>query len=227
MERTIKKFKKRNLRVSGGGALLGGTLVRRIIWGFTTIEILVVVAMTSLLIFVISSFGANLGTLQNLVGQKLQSRGDVDQALQIMATEVRSAGPSSLGAYAIDSATTSSFSFYSDIDKDGLFERVRYFLSTSTIQKGIIKPSGNPLVYVTSTEIATPAVNYVLFASSTQLFTYYGSTYTGSGPPLSSPVDISQVRMAKAMFYADINPGKAPQPLFFSATVDLRNLRSN
>ena len=210
MKRITQKFKKNEPR-----------------GGFSLVEIIVVVAMASLFIFVISSFGENLGVLQNLVGQKLQSRADIDQAMQIMSTEIRSAGPSSVGAYAVNSASTSTFSFYSDIDKDGLFERVRYFFSTSTVQKGVVKPSGNPLQYATSTEIVTAAVNYVLFSSSTQLFNYYGANYTGSGSPLAVPIDLSQVRIVKVSFYADVNPGKSPQPLFFSNEIDLRNLRSN
>ncbi len=195
--------------------------------GFTIIEILIVAVIAIPLIFVVSSFGENLGVLQNLVGQKLQSRSDIDGTLQIMATEIRSAGPSSLGAYAVNSASTSTFSFYSDIDKDGLFERVRYFFATSTIQKGVVKPVGNPLAYTTSTEIVTTAIANVLFTSSTKLFNYYGPTFTGSEQPLSLPIDLSQVRIVKVVFYADVTPGKTPQPLYFSTEADLRNLRSN
>lgn len=210
VKRIMQNFEKRELR-----------------GGFSLIEIIIVVAMSSLVIFVVSSFGENLGVLHNLIGQKLQSRSDVDQAMQIMTTEIRSASPSSMGAYAINAASTSSFSFYSDIDRDGLFERVRYFFATSTIQKGVVKPSGSPLQYVTSTEIVTTAANYVLFTSSTQLFKYYGANYTGSESPLTLPIDLSQIRVVKTSFYSDVNPGKSPQPLFFSNTIDLRNLRSN
>src|SRR6266568_7376102 len=104
--------------------------------GFTIIEVLVVVAISVSLIFIVSNFAGNLSTLQNLVGQKLQSRADVDESLQIMTSEIRSAGPSGLGSYAIESASTSSFVFFSDIKKSGIFERVRYFYgATSMIKK--------------------------------------------------------------------------------------------
>jgi prepilin-type N-terminal cleavage/methylation domain-containing protein len=195
--------------------------------GFTIIEILIVVAMASLLIFVVSSFAGNLGVLQGLVSQKLQSRSDIDQALQIMTTQIRSAGPGSNGAYAINGASTSSFSFYSDIHQNGTFERVRYFLGTSTIQEGVVVPFGNPLVYVTSSEMVTTAISNVVFVSSTPLFGYYDSSYNGSQAPMSSPIDTSGVRIVRVSFYADINPGKAPQPLYFTDTIDIRNLRGN
>ncbi len=194
--------------------------------GFGLMEVIIVIALTGLVVLVVTSFSGNLGVLQNLVSQQLQSRSDIDEAIQIMTTEIRSAGPSGLGAYPVDSASTSSFAFYSDINKNGTFEHVRYFLGTSTIQKGVITPLGNPLVYATSTEVITTAVNNLTYTSTTPLFAYYGPAYTGSGPSLTS-TDVTQVRIVQITFYADVNPGKAPQPLFFSDTVDLRNLRSN
>lgn len=196
--------------------------------GFSLFEILFVLTIVPAIIFVISGFSANLNTLQSFLNRKLQSRQDVDQAFQIMTTEIRSAGPSSLGAYPIDSASTSSFTFYSDINKDGLFERVRYFLAaTSTIQKGVIKPSGNPLVYATSSEIITTAVSNVVVSTSTILFSYYDFNYTGVEPPMSYPLDISKIRVVKFSVNVSLNASSTPTPEFFSGTVFMRNLKSN
>ncbi len=195
--------------------------------GFSIIEVLIVAAIASGMIFVVASFSSNLDVLQNVVSQKLQSRSDVGQTIQIMTTEIRSAGQSGNGAYAVDAASTSSLSFYSDTNKDGVFERVRYYLGTSTIRRGVITPTSNPLVYATSSEVVTTAVNYVISASSTPLFSYYDSNYTGTEAALSSPIDVSKVRVVKFSFYADVNPGKSPKPLFFSDTITIRNLRSN
>lgn len=196
--------------------------------GFSLVEVLVVIGIGSLLVFVITSFSDNLSVLKNIVGQKLQSRSDVEQTLQIMTTEIRSAGPSSLGAYAIDSASTSSFVFYSDIDKDGLFERVRYFVGTSTVQKGVVKPAGNPLVYATSTETVTTVIDNVTFPSSSQpLFGYYDSSYTGTQPQLPSPIDLTKVRIIQISLYVDISTSTAPKSEFFTTTVGMRNLKTN
>jgi type II secretory pathway pseudopilin PulG len=200
--------------------------------GFTLIEIVLVVAMTAGIVFVVASFRSNLDMMENLLNQKLQSRQDIDQALQIMTTEIRSAGPSSLGAYAIQAAGTSSLVFFSDVDKDGVYERVRYFVATSTgatttINRGIVKPAGNPLVYTTSSETVTTAIVNVIRSTTTPLFSYFDTNYTGFETPLALPVDATLIRLVKVSLYADINPSTAPIPTLFSTMINIRNLRTN
>ncbi len=195
--------------------------------GISIVEIIFGVAIAASILFVISSLSGNLNILQNFLNQKLQSRQDVDQAFQIMTTEIRSAGQSSVGAYPIDTANTSTLIFYSDIDKDGLFERVRYFLNTSTIQKGVVKPAGNPLIYATSTEIVTTAVTNVVRTTSTVLFSYYDSNYTGVEPPMIYPLAVSAIRVVKFAAFLDINASTTPKPEYFSGSVLMRNVRSN
>src|SRR3989344_1148360 len=118
--------------------------------GFTLIEAVLAVGISVSIIFAVASFRNNLDSLNKFLNSELQSRQDIDPTLQLMARELRSAGPSSLGGYPIESAGTSTLVFYSDIDRDGIFERVRYFLGTNVIRKGVVEPTGNPLVYSTS-----------------------------------------------------------------------------
>jgi hypothetical protein len=145
-----------------------------------------------------------------------------------MTTEIRSASASGNGSYAIESATTSSFVFYSDINKNGNVERVRYFLGTSTIYKGITQPNGTPATYPTSSEIVLDIIdNIVTSTASTSLFRYYDSSYTGTQSSMASPIDISKIRLIGITFSADIKPSQAPGAEFFSTLVDIRNLRDN
>lgn len=196
--------------------------------GFSTIEIIIALAIFSGLLFVTAGLRGNVATLQNLINQKLQSRQDLDQTFQIMVTEIRSAGPSALGGYAIESVGTSSLVFYSDIDGDSVVDRVRYFFSgTSTIQRGVIVPSGNPIAYATSSETITTVVENIVVSTSTDIFTYYDATYTGSGNPMSYPIAIQDIRTIRISVYADVKPSVAPKPFFFTNTVTVRNLRSN
>ncbi len=195
--------------------------------GFSMLEMLIVVAISSAMIFVISSLRNNVNVLENIVNQRLKSRKDVEEALQIMLTDIRSANRSSIGGYPIESASSSSLIFYSNIDRDGPFDRVRYSMSTSTILRGVVKPSGSPLSYPTSAESVSTGIVYVIFSTSTPLFSYYNASSTGNETPMSSPIDSAQIRSVKITFSADIDPGKAPRALFFSNTVTIRNLRSN
>ena len=195
--------------------------------GFSLVEVIFAVAIGASILWIISSLSGNLGILQNFLNQKLQSRQDVDQAFQIMTTEIRSAGQSGLGAYPIVSAGTSSFAFYSDINGDGAIERVRYFLGTSTVWKGVIEPTGSPLTYMSSSEQLSTAIANAIINTSTVLFTYYDSNYTGGQPALTYPIDISAIRTVKFSIYVDVNPSSTPKPIFFSGAALIRNLRSN
>lgn len=195
--------------------------------GFSLIEVLIASIIAVMFVFVLSSFQTNLNSLQSFTSQKLQSRQDIDETIQIMTTAIRSGGPSSVGGYPIESASTSSFVFFSDIYHNGTFERVRYFLGTSTLQQGITIPSGNPLAYVTSTEIVTTQINDLVLSSSTPFFTYYDSNYTGTQSPMSYPLTIANIRLVQFSFTADINQSSTPTPEYFSQMVDIRNLRSN
>lgn len=200
--------------------------------GFSLIEVVIVVALAVGVLFVIISLRENVGNLENIITQKLESRQDIEQVFQIMTTEIRSASPASNGAYAIETATTSSIIFYSDVDGDKIYERVRYFLATSTVvtstvYKGVIEPIGNPLQYVTSSEIISTAIKNYVKSTSTDFLAYYDANYTGSEPAMSSTTDVVKIRIVKVSVYADVVPGKAPRPAFFSSFVSVRNLRSN
>ena len=193
--------------------------------GFTFIEVVIVIAIFAVIFTVIASFGENTTLLSDLINKGLQTEQDLKQTFQILVTEIRSMGPSSLGAYSIESAATSSFAFFSDIDEDGIFEKVRYFVGTSTLEKGVIEPAGNPLVYATSSETLKTTVNYLLIATST--FEYYDANYTGLEASLSEPIDVTKIRIVKVTVTADVNPGAAPKPATFTNTINMRNLRSN
>lgn len=194
--------------------------------GFSILEVVIVVGVFAILVVLMASTRSNVDLLENLVGQRLQSREDVDVALRSFVSEVRSAGPSSLGGYAIEAAGTSSFQFYSDIDGDGLFERVRYTIATSTLEKAVVKPSGNPLTYATSSEVVTTAVTNIIKTASTT-FAYYDSAYTGTQAPLTMPINVTDIRLVQLNLMTDIHPSSSPKAIFVSETVAVRNLRSN
>jgi prepilin-type N-terminal cleavage/methylation domain-containing protein len=195
--------------------------------GFSLLEVIIVVAIASTIVLVVANLGSNTNLLNNLVSQELQSKSDISQTLQIMTTAIRSASPSASGAYPIISAATSSFIFYSDTDGDGIVERVRYFLASSSIKEGLVQPTGTPATYPTSSEVVTDIIDSLVLSTSTPLFSYYNLNYTGSQPAMTSTVDVSTIRLVKIAFSADTKPQQSPGPQYFSAFIDIRNLRSN
>ncbi|MGC9599206.1 MAG: prepilin-type N-terminal cleavage/methylation domain-containing protein [Minisyncoccia bacterium] len=195
--------------------------------GFSFIEVLIVITIATFLVLIVINVNSNISLLNNLVTQELQSKSDIDQTLQIVTVNIRSAEASASGAYPVDSASTSTFAFYSDIDGDGANEHVRYFLASSSIYRGVIQPTGTPPTYPTSSEIVTDIIDNVIIPSSTSLFSYYDASYTGTQPALASTADVSPIRLVQMSFYVDTKPRQAPGPQYFSALVDIRNLRSN
>ncbi len=198
--------------------------------GFSLVEILIVVAIAAAVVIVVSNFGNNVAGLNILVTSELQAKSDVNQSLQIMTEEIQSAETSGNGAYPIDTVGTTTFSFYSDIYKNGSAEHVRYFYSSSTIYKGVIVPTGTPVLYPTSSEVVTDFIDNVIISSATPLFSYYDSSYTGSQAPLQYPISIASIRLAAISFEVQSNQTSTIKrsPLeYFSSLVDLRNLDSN
>lgn len=193
--------------------------------GFALMEFVIVIAIFAALFMVIVSFGGNIAQTSDLIRSVLVVEQDIGQVFRIMITEVRSAGTSEAGAYAIESASSSSLVFYSDADADGIFERVRYFFSSSTLEKGVVEPQGNPPVYATSTEVVKTAVPNVVATSS--FFAYYDKNYTGAESPLAEPIGVSLVRVVRIVVTADVKPSVAPKPTTYRYTVDVRNLRTN
>ena len=193
--------------------------------GFALIEFIIVIAIFAGILLVIANFSRNAAVLSNLINQNLQVEQDLEQTFQTIVTEIRSMGPSVQGAYPIESATTSSLVFFSDVDEDGVSERVRYTIGTSTVVRGITEPAGNPAVYSTSTEAVKTVVSNLFTTSST--FEYFDSSYTGTGAPLSSPIDISKIRLVRVTISADVSPTSAPKPTTFTNMIMVRNLKED
>ncbi len=195
--------------------------------GFSLIEILIVVAVATSIVLVVSKLGSNTSVLNTLVSRELQSKADIEQTLQIVTTEIRSASPSASGAFPLISAATSSFSFYSNGGNNGVAKRVHYYLATSTIYRGVVQPTGTPATYPTSSEILTALISGVVVPTSSPLFTYYDTEYTGTQAAMTSTADVTAIRLVKISFSATVQPAQSPAPEYFSRFADIRNLRSN
>lgn len=200
--------------------------------GFTLIEIIVVVAVLSLVMIGIYLFFTNVFRLSREFNNAMATQQELNTTLKEFAREVRTMTMSEGGAYPIQEASSTSFTFFTDYDKDGTIERVRYFYSTTTgaLMKGIIEPVGG--IYSAASETISTRVSYVTTtATTTPMFTYYGSSYDGVGTttPLSTPVDIPSIRHIRA--YVVIIPGgpnqRATSTVVFSTQVTPRNIKDN
>lgn len=194
--------------------------------GFTIIEILVSIFILTLIGLAVSSFAKDIFSLNRVTSDSLTAQDETRRALKTMSAEIRTASPSSLGAYALAQTATSSFTFYSNIDDDSLKERVRYFLDGTTLKKGIIKPSGTPLTYNPANEVVSELTHNVANAT-TSIFSYYDKNYDGTNQALIEPIDIATVRLVKITIVIDKDPQMPPGPMTLTTQISMRNLKDN
>jgi type II secretory pathway pseudopilin PulG len=195
--------------------------------GFTLIETIVVLFIFILLLQGISTlFTDTLRTNTALTGN-LNAQMEVRKAFASMVASIRSASPSSNGAYTIDTASSTYFAYYSDIDHDGLKEKIRYFITNKTLKIGTIKPVGSPPVYTPADEKITTLINDVVNTGSQPIFTYYDNSYDGASAALGSPINITAVRLIKINVLIDHDQLNSPAAISFSTQVSIRNLKDN
>ena len=197
--------------------------------GFTLLEMVIALGITLMLTLVGWEFARNILSFNTTAYDSLSAQAELLKIVNVWSNEIRTAVPAETGAYPLLTAATNTLTFYSDIDDDGVVERVRYFLSGSKLRKGVIEPSGSPFTYNTASETLADQVQNVV-ASATGIFQYFDSSYTGaasSTAPLANPVNISKVRLVKITIDVDRDAKRTPATIQVSTQVSFRNLKDN
>jgi len=104
--------------------------------GFTIIETLVTVAIFTLALGAIVSAIIMTYRSQNYSFQQSLAINEARKGIETMVKELREAKMGDDGSYIIEKAEDYEISFYSDIDKDGDTERVRYSIYQSNSLTG-------------------------------------------------------------------------------------------
>ncbi|MFH1789909.1 MAG: type II secretion system protein [bacterium] len=195
--------------------------------GFTLIEVLVAMGIFILLLSAVIFLYTFSIKSNKIVWEQLSTQNEGRKIVQDFINELRSANYSSIGAYPLALTSSTEIVFYSNIDSDTLRERVRYFMSGSTLRKGVIKPTGNPLQYSGDGEVLTDIVHDV-FNTSTPVFYYYGENYGyTSSTPLEQPVSAMDVRIVGIVLELEEDPSASPVPFHIESKVAIRSLKDN
>lgn len=191
-------------------------------------EVLVSIGIFVLLsVSVVAIFTYSLKS-NKIIWEQLSTQNEGRKIIQDFVNEIRSATYSSIGAYPLDTVSTTEIIFYSNIDADSSRERIRYFLSGTSLKKGITKPTSTPLIYDTNYEVITNMVNDLMEITSTPIFTYYNQNYGyTSSTPLSQPVSVMDVRVVGINLTLEEDPTASPVPFRVESKAEIRNLKSN
>lgn len=195
--------------------------------GFSLIEVLVVIGLFIMFSTAIAELlmWGNHG--KDVVFEQLSKQNDGRIASQDFLNDLRRASYSSIGAYPIQLASANQIIFYSNVDTDSWKEQVRYFISNTTLKRGIIKPTGSPLNYNSANEVVTEVAHDL--NNTTTIFYYYDQNYDGitNTSSMSMPIDISKIRMVGIKLWLDLRPNVSPAPLYLEGKTEIRNLKAN
>lgn len=98
---------------------------------FTLIETIVTIVIFTLAMGAASGFILMAYRTQSYTWQQSLAISEARGGIETMVKEIREARQGDDGSYPIELAGDKEFIFYSDIDRDGKTERVRYFLGTT------------------------------------------------------------------------------------------------
>lgn len=195
--------------------------------GITLAELVISIAIFAALALLIGLFGKNIFSFNYYIQADLGAQMEGRRAVAKMVSEMREMSPSSLGAYPIAVAATSSITFYSDIDGDPLKEKVRYYIQNGKVLKSVAKLGGSPPSYDFGSAVITTVAQSVANGTSTPLFEYYDANYAGTSTPLSIPVNISSVKLVKINLLVSRQSSTSAVPLLITSQVTPRNLKDN
>jgi prepilin-type N-terminal cleavage/methylation domain-containing protein len=166
--------------------------------GMTLIEVLIAMAITSLLGLGIVSLEYILGKNQLLIINSYKSVDDANSSVTSFIREIRAARDSDNGAYLLEKVDNKEIIFYSDIDYDKSVEKVRYSLSGTNFIKGIIEPFGYPVQYPEDQEKLTTLTTNVR-NELIPIFYYYNSDWPQDtlNNPLPQNLRLSDTRIVK------------------------------
>lgn len=151
------------------------------------------------------------------------------RATNNVVIQLRGAQQGDNGDYPMISASSFDLVFYNNIDNDSAVERVHYFLDQANdqLKLGVSNPlATNPVTYPATDTTVTVVTNFVVNESDNPIFYYYNNNYPGdtTNNPLATPVNIGSIRMVQVKLLINIDPVHAPNNVYISSFVDLRNI---
>lgn len=190
--------------------------------GFTLIETLVVLAVLTVATGAIAStivtfYRGNAFLLEQTAALESARRGVFDAARIL-----REASYGDDGSYPIAAVGTSTITVFADIDADRSVERVRYFVSGTTLFRTVTNAAGSPPVYPLAASATTTIATDLRNGTSTPLFTYLDAS--GAALP-STSTPIASITAVRIQLMVDLNPNRAPNVFTLTQNATFRNLR--
>lgn len=187
--------------------------------GYTLVEMLMVISLATVTLLVVTTAILAFYRGNTIIFNQALAVESARRGLAHVSADVRGAQYGDNGSFPIISIATSSFTFFTDIEGDGSAERIRYFLSGTTLKRGIIHASGSPATYPTAEEAVSTSATDVHNPTSTPIFRYY----TASSTEITSFATTTSVSYITVELRVDVDPANSPSIYTLRTTATLRN----
>jgi prepilin-type N-terminal cleavage/methylation domain-containing protein len=198
--------------------------------GFTLIETLVTIAVFGLVMVASADLLRIIFTNSTTNPNALNAIDQAQAAATNFANQIRDAAYGNDGSYPLNEASTTEIIFFSPYGtgSSATVDRIRYYLSGTTLYEGVTAPSGSPSSYNLASERISPIITGGSGIGTSTIFYYYGGTYAGTSTPLSQPVNVNQVtyiRLNIAVQLKEVRGQSATSSISTGAAI--RNLKTN
>jgi len=184
---------------------------------FSLIEMVVVVALVSMITVVVTAFLSESIKTYRLKRQSVELEGKAAQAMREFEITTRAADK-------IIKANDNELIFLRYFDLTSVFPtQVRYFIDGNKFKMGLTQPSGTDpnIVYPPENETIELLINDVVNADL--LFKYFD----GSNAELSLPINVTNLKMISLSISLDKNGDLPPASIVETTKVSLRNMKDN
>jgi len=191
--------------------------------GFTLIEMIVVIGISSILFFVVNMMIVTIYQSNRVALQQAQYVDAARRGIETFVKDAREIDYAVTGAYPLVVMEPYRFSFYSDIDPDNLTELIVYELATSSLRRTVYSASGSPITYSSIPDtVDLLAINITNAAAGVPVFTYLDSESLPIIDPLLQMTDIRSVRILLSITVGETS---TTSDFVLEGSATLRNLR--
>lgn len=195
--------------------------------GFTLVEVLMSGFILVLIGFLLTRILYIVNQNQLQVFRQYINIDQANENVQQIVKELRTARDGDNGAFVFEQAQDQSLIFYSDIDFDGLTEKVRYYINGTIFYKGVIKGTGYPVSYPQAEEKVIILADNVR-NGVTPIFYYYNSDWPSDtvNNPLPFNKRLSDTKLIQ--IYLRINSQIDPKSDYIAQSyTQVRTLKDN
>lgn len=196
--------------------------------GVTLLETLITVCIIVLLAAAIGTYTIQSYRTYAFGTEQWTAISDAQKSIATMTRELREAQQGADGSGALFETADQNIVFFSDLDDDGVAEKVQYLLEGAMFKKVVTKATGSPLFYP-SEPSRTEALSYYVRNGTAPVFLYFNKDYPLKTENNPLPLDLrrQQARLIQIILHINVNPNRIPDDFLIQSSIQLRNLKEN